>query len=125
VEELFQDRQLRDGAQRGVAEEVALRLDPPPLPTWAFYTAAGAALAAAAAGGVFGLLANESERQFNSLAKSSGEISGRRLVHFQDQANARALGANVSYGTAAGLALTAGIIALFTDWHGYGSELKR
>ncbi len=124
VEQLFADRPLRDGVQRGVAEEVALRLDPPPLPPWVFYATAGAAVLAGAAGGVFGLLANDAETQFNRMARGSGVIEGRDLVKLEDQANSRALGANIGYATAGGLAISAAIVFLFTDWHGYGTELK-
>ncbi len=36
IEQLFPERALRSGTERGVAKEVALRLDPPPLPPIAF-----------------------------------------------------------------------------------------
>ena len=125
VEELYADRALREGKSRGVAEEVALRLDPPPLPPWSFYTVAGLAVAAAAAGGLFGILANNAESQFNTTAAGSGIIQGKVLVDYENDANNNALLANVSYATAGGLALSAAIMFLFTDWHGYGQEIKR
>jgi hypothetical protein len=120
VEQLFPDTLLREGMERGVAEEVALRLDPPPLPPWSFYSVAGASVAAAIVGGVFGLQAENAESQFNTQAASTGTIPGRDLVNLQNEANDYALAANVTFAVAGGLAVSAAIMYLFTDWHGYG-----
>lgn len=52
IAELYPDRALRAGQTRGVAEEVALKLNPPPLPPWVFWSmlATGAAVSMVAAG---------------------------------------------------------------------------
>lgn len=41
IAELFPDLTLRKGKERGVADEVALKLNPPPLRPWVFWSAAG------------------------------------------------------------------------------------
>jgi len=120
IEELFSDRPLREGASRGVGREEALRLDPPPVPTWGFYTLAGATVAAVAAGTVFGLLARNEQNRFNDLL-SQPQPEGLAVVARQNAANDRALMANISYGVAGGLAITSAVIGVFfTDWWGYG-----
>jgi hypothetical protein len=47
VEKLYGGYQLRDGTTRGVSKEVALRLDPPPLPKWTTITVGALAVGAA------------------------------------------------------------------------------
>jgi hypothetical protein len=127
IEELFPERQLREGAERGVPKEMALRLNPPPLPAWSFYTVAGGAVVAAAVGGVFGLLAKQSETDANQYAASGVDapISGATLVEKQNTAESQAFNANVAYGSAGGLALTAVIMFLFTDFEGIGEEAAK
>ena len=126
VEELFPERGLKPGTERGVSQEVALRLNPPPLPKWSFYAAAGGAVAALALGGVFGALANSKESEYRRTIRTAQEtgasIDGAELNSVGDSAESHALGANVSYGVAGGLAITSAIIALFTDWWGYADQ---
>jgi hypothetical protein len=121
VAALFPDRLLRPGLTRGVAREVALRLNPPPLPRWVFAVTAGAAVAAAAAGATFGLMANDSTTQYNDLLRRSTaeQVPGGQLVALQDQASSRRGTAGVLLAAGAGLAVAAGVEAFFTDWHGY------
>lgn len=118
IEELFPEHQLREGTTRGVPRSVALRLDPPPLPKWAFYTTAGAAAATLAAGGLFAFLANDAESNFRKEAGGS-PADGRTLVGYEDSAKSRANIANGLFITSGVLAVSAGVMALFTDWHGY------
>ncbi len=121
VEELFPNHNLREGAERGVPKEMALRLNPPPLPTWSFWSVGGGALAAAAAGGVFGLLALNHEDTFHRLRKQSlsTTIEGSELTRAGRLASTNADYANYSFIGAGALAISAGVIALFVDWHGY------
>lgn len=53
VEELFPDVNLRAGTRRGVSPELALRLNPPPLEPWVFYSLAGVSGAALVASAAF------------------------------------------------------------------------
>jgi hypothetical protein len=121
VEELFPEYPVREGLSRGVPRDVALRLDPPPLPKWVFWTSAGAAAASAVAGGLFAYLANDSEKQWNDTVSSGaqGGVSGETLVDIGNTAESRAKTANVFFISSGVLAVSAGVIALFTDWHGY------
>ncbi len=122
IEQLFPEYQLREGTSRGVPKEMALRLSPPPLPRWSFFTVAGAAVAAAAIGGVFGLRANDAEAAYQDLAASKTTIEGRQLVGHGDDAKKNASYANYSFIGAGVMAVSAGVMALFTDWYGYGEE---
>ena len=116
-------RQLRayKGAL-GVSDEVALRLDPPPLPSWLTYTVGGVTIATAGAGGVFGLLAQGAQREYDQYAEQSidNEISGKKLKKKGNRLEDRVLYANSLFIAAGALALTTAIMALFTDWWGYG-----
>lgn len=130
VEQLFAGRNIRAGLSRGVPNEVALRLDPPPLPTAAFWSVAGAAGAAAVVGGVFGLLSLQQQDAFNGLLYPNGpppaapadSVPGSQLMGHYNAAQDNALAANISFGTAGALAIAAGVMYLFTDWEGYGDH---
>lgn len=125
VQEVFADRQLRAGMTRGVDKAVALRLNPPPLPKWPFYVTAGAAVAAAAGGGVMGVLSKDAQKQWNDLAQQSvtTPVPGSQLKSLEQSAQSRASAANVFFIAAGGLAVAAGVEAFFTDWHGYGAAV--
>jgi hypothetical protein len=121
IEQLFPEQPLRPGAKRGVPEEVALRLHPPPLPTWSVYSVGGGALAALAAGGAFALLTRSSQSSYNDYAAlgKTQEIQGSRLKQLGNDVTNNAFRANALFITGGALALSAGIMSLFTDWHGY------
>lgn len=121
VEELFPEYPVREGITRGVPRDVALRLDPPPLPKWVFWSAAGAAAATAVGGGLFAYLAHDSEKQWNDTvnAGTPGGVPGDTLVSIGNTATSRAHTANALFISSGVLAVGAGVIALFTDWHNY------
>ncbi|HSI06534.1 MAG: hypothetical protein ACAI38_08200 [Myxococcota bacterium] len=124
VEELFPEYPVREGLSRGVPRDVALRLDPPPLPKWVFWGTAGAAAATAVAGGLFAYLAHDSEKQWNDTVNAGGStgVPGDTLVDIGNTAESRAKTANVFFISSGVLAVSAGVIALFTDWHGYRDQ---
>jgi hypothetical protein len=126
VQALFPDRPLRAGRVRGVEKEVALRLNPPPLPRWTFFATAGAALAAAAGGATYGYLARDARSQYSSAAQRSltESVSGRQLKDLEETASSRARTANVLFVASGVLAVAAGIEAFFTDWHGYRTAVE-
>lgn len=125
VEELFPGRPLKGGASRGVADEVALRLDPPPLPAWSFWTTSTGAILAGLGVGVFALLTQDAQKDYRAYANASttsvlpGDqlvTKGNRMQSYADTTNGIAVGAGV-------LALGSAVMYLFTDFEGYGDKL--
>lgn len=127
IEELFPERNLKPGNERGVPKEVALRLDPPPLPTWSFWGIAGTSGAALAAGGMFGLLSRTAQSDYRERASASRDIpiAGADLNAVGSRVSGNAGAANILFGTGAALAVGAAIMYLFTDWQGYGAQPAR
>ena len=121
VEKLYPDYPLRAGTERGVAKALALRLSPPPLPTWSFWGVSGAAVVAVGAGTVLGLLARDAQREYDNLGTQaqSATIDGASLNSVGSRAKSRALQANIAFGTAGALVLTAAVMSFFTDWNHY------
>ena len=101
-----------------------MRLDPPPLPKMVLLQCCGWGGGCSSFGGVFGLLANQKEDEFKSLAAQGqqGPVEGSRLKAIGDDADRNATIANASFITAGVLAVAAGVMFLFTDWEGYGDE---
>lgn len=120
VEQLFPEFPLRVGAVRGVSPELALRLNPPPLPPAVFAIVAGAAavtgLGAAGAAAVNGVLFNQVMALQGQALKQS--IDGEAFVEARAASDRWAVAA-VALAAASGvLAVGAGGVALFTDWRG-------
>jgi hypothetical protein len=87
IEQLFPDLPLRDGETRGVAPELALRLNPPPLPLGALVgagVATGGALLATVASGAWWLGASGSYRDLVQAARAQ-EVDGKDVVAREDQ----------------------------------------
>jgi hypothetical protein len=126
VQAVFPDRSLRAGRTRGAGKDLAARLDPPPLPRWPFFATAGAAVAAAAGGAAFGMLASDARNQYDSIAARSLDpsVSGPSLRDLDAKAVGRARTANYLFITAGVLGVAAGVEAFFTDWHGYRAAIE-
>jgi hypothetical protein len=120
LEELYPEYPLRAGRQRGVAPAVEARLNPPPLPKPVFFSAAGATVAALLVGGYFGLAEHDAQVQHDLLLNHS--VSGIDLQQSSNTVKSRATAANIAFGVGGGLAVATGVIALFTDWHGYANS---
>jgi hypothetical protein len=118
VETLFAETPLKPGLTRGVAPEVAKRLNPPPLPRWSFFTVLATGAAVAGGGVVAALSSKDAENQYNTLATQalSTSVSGAQLVQLSDTATSRAHLANTLFLAGGGVALAAGVMAFFTDW---------
>jgi len=124
VEELFAERPLRSGQTRGVAPEVALRLNPPPLQPWVFWSLTGVASAATltslAAFGTFGLSAAQLNEHMDTAKTKT--VSFQRAEQLAAQGNA-ALATGVIVGlVGVGAGVAAGVSALFVDWQGYAEQ---
>jgi hypothetical protein len=124
VEDLYKDFALRNGATRGVAKEVGLRLDPPPIPRVATIAIAAVSVATAIAAGILGVMTLTAQSEYTSYAESGlrTPIEGPTLTAKGNTLKGRALGANVLWGTAGGLAVVSGVMAFFTDWKNYRGE---
>jgi hypothetical protein len=124
VETLFPTHPLRPGRERGVGDEAALRLNPPPLPTWAFWTTTGVAAGSLVATGLAG-----GWWAFNQVAYTEMAAGSVDLVVDGADLKARenlVLGAEVLLwslvGTTAGVALTAAAMTPFVDWRGVAEQ---
>jgi len=125
VQELFTDRDLKPGKERGVPKEVALRINPPPLPKWSFFSVAGGSVAAAVVGSVFYLLASQQEdglqSDLNRSDRTGETIAGADFMKEYRQADSRYNVATYGFATAGTLALSAAVMAFFTDWNDYAA----
>ena len=121
IKELYPTRELKPGYVRGVSKDVALRLDPPPVPVWATLTLGGVAAGAAIAGGIVGVLALTSQSAYKDYAAlgKTQVISGATLVRKGNEAQTRATVADALFISAGVMAITTAVVALFTDWKGY------
>ncbi len=118
VEALYPDRPLKPGRTRGIEEQVVRRLNPPPLPKWAFWTTAAASAAAMAAGGTFALLAQDARAtgQAEISRGLQGPVSGATIAEASDRLAANNTRANIAFAVAGGLAVACGVQYFFTDW---------
>ncbi len=118
VEELFPELPLRQGQERGVAPEVALRVNPPPLPAWVFWatgaTAGGLAVAAGTSMTVNLVLLQQLEER--SLVTAPQD--GKAFADAQSQNDTAAVTTLAFAGGAVLVGTAAGVVALFTDWRG-------
>jgi hypothetical protein len=121
---LFPEYGLKKGMKRGVDAEMALRLNPPPLPIWVFWSGVAVSGAAAAvAGTFFALNVNAAataedlreEAQNNDQEPTTWEPFRRQA----ELANSYGYAAVGTAGLALGLGLATGAAAVWTDWLGY------
>lgn len=126
VERLFPEVPLRQGRARGVDEEVARRINPPPLPPWAFWTGAGTggalAVATVASGAVW-LLLQADYKAIGERARAE-PVDGALLVETGERAQL----AEIVTWTLVGATAVAGGATLaltpFVDWLGYGEDAE-
>jgi len=121
IQTLYPNRDIRPGTTRGVPKEVLLRLNPPPLPSWATLATYGAAVAAASLGGFAYLQRDAAQADLDALNQKAaiqpGEISGP-----ESDWNTYNSMVDPSLYAAGGLAVSAIVMSFFTDWLGYGDE---
>ena len=122
VEELFDDRPLRAGETRGVSDEIAVLLNPPPLPTWVFWSTAAVTSASAIGALGLGIAAAYLRYDFNAY-QSSGRVQYAESKARADRANYALFAAIGVTGVAATASLATAGVAFFTDWYGYGDQV--
>lgn len=124
VEQLFPDRDVRAGLKRGASAEYVRRLNPPPLPKWVIIATGSTAVAALAAGGIFASMQSGAQGRFASLMAraESGPVAGADVNNAINDFNQNQTRLQAMLFVAAGLTLTAGIEALFTDWQGLRTD---
>lgn len=115
---LYPERPLKAGRTRGVEPALIRRLNPPPLPRWAFAATTGLAAATALAGSTFAWISFDAQRDFAALGQRSltEPVRGADLIALRAKSISNATTANVLFVTAGGLALAAIVEAFFTDW---------
>jgi hypothetical protein len=121
IEELFPEYPLRPGQTRGVDPELAVRLNPPPLDTWVFWTGVGlsggalllSSVALAANGGAFAMATADTNASIDG-----DPIDGKALQGTISVIRASFWTAVVTAGLAVALGSATGVSALFTDWQG-------
>jgi hypothetical protein len=125
VEALFPDRELRAGMERGVAPELALRLNPPPLPPWAFWTTVGVAGGATALSGITALWWGAAQADYSDFvagATEPGGVDGAEVV----KREGNLVAAEVTTWTLLGIGVVAGAAAAasvpLVDWQGHDVE---
>jgi hypothetical protein len=121
VKELYPSLDLKPGVQRGVADEVVMRLHPPPLPRWAFLTTTGVAAGLGALGAGTLYVAQMKAQDYNDYAARgvppNQPIDGTVLASKRDDATKwKDIGLGLAIGAGV-VIVAAGIEALFTDWN--------
>jgi len=119
VAELFPERSLRRGAERGVAPAVLDRLDPPPLRPWLFFTGVGVTAGAGIAMAVMFGLQLDAQGRYQALAQRAltEEVDGAALVAIGNEARLYNAAGYAMLVTGLSLAAASAVAFLFTDWH--------
>jgi len=121
VQELFPEYPLRAGQTRGVDPALAVRLNPPPLDTWVFWTGLGlsgaallaSSIALATNGAAFAVASSDTEASVNGAPVDGKELQGTITL-----IRGSFWTAVVTAGLAVALGSATGVSALFTDWQG-------
>lgn len=124
VELLFPDHSLRAGYTRGVSDELAKRMNPPPLPTWVFWSITGtAATVAGISAATAGWWTVATVAHVDLGQKSLQDVqSGQAVKALEQQIAISAVSFYVAAAVTTGLALSAGAAAFLTDWEGYADR---
>lgn len=124
VDELFPDHPLREGVKRGVAPEVALSLNPPPISLGLWGSLAGTTIGLLGAATISAIAASVLQASAQSQVDASvgGEpASGGAVVATLGAATVFTYGAYAVGVAGFGLAGVTGALSVITDWRGYGS----
>ncbi len=117
----FADLPLRPGAVRGVADEMFIRLHPPPFAPWLFWTTAvttGVVAASTIAAGAGYVVAQTTWAQKASSGTAAKPVDGRGLSELEDVVTGTAIATWVFLGATVLGAAASGAVFAFTDWRG-------
>jgi hypothetical protein len=120
VEALFPELPLKAGQQRGVAPELALRLNPPPLPVWAIASTLGTTAVLAASTIVAGALwaFSDGELRASYATAATTPVPATQVVAQQQQVQVMNVAFWVLAGSMATAGIASGVMVPFTDWQG-------
>jgi hypothetical protein len=120
VEQLFPELKLREGETRGVAPALEVKMSPPPVPEWAFWTTAGATGVALASAGVLAGLSwrayEESEELLRLSATPGAIIPASEVRARYDESVDLATAAQIVAVSSAALALTTALLIPLTHF---------
>ena len=118
-------RDIRAGERRGVADEVALRLNPPPIKPWMTLSTFGASAASFGTAGLLQYLAFQRNQDFTAVPDDFSKDNppqSQTYIDLQNQGQGFEQGAQIAL-ISGGVTLVSGIVmSLFTDWMGYGED---
>lgn len=118
VEQLFGELPLRSGRSRGVPRALAMRLNPPPVPAWAFWTGASATAAVGGAAVIVGVL--NGAARLDADAYKASEAVDIHVAAAKDEATNQLAYTVIGLGSAAVAGTVATTVAgFFTDFDGY------
>ena len=115
---LFPDVQLRAGEVRGVSDELAVRLHPPPLPPWAFWSTIGAGGVMASSTVVSATWWAASQQSFRDVANQARTQATPGLT-VKERADALIVAETTMWACASATVLTIVVAAAtvpFVDW---------
>jgi hypothetical protein len=120
VEKLFPELPLKPGASRGVTPEVALQLNPPPLPPWATISTGVASGLLLLGGVVAGSTALSEKATFDGLAARAAkqEVEAALIAESASRTQGWAAASNGLYVAALAGGVATGVMFFFTDWTG-------
>lgn len=127
VAALFPEVPLRAGEVRGVSDEIAVRLHPPPLPPWAFWTTLGASGALASSTLVSATWWAASQQGFRDAADQARKQAtpGLTVKEREDTLIAAETTTWALAGaTLVGIVAT-GLVVPFVDWENAGASTAR
>jgi hypothetical protein len=120
IKTVYPQRDVRPGEKRGVASEIALSLNPPPLPTWSTLTMFGVSTAAVVTGGLMSYLAFDVNQDFLDSANYWEGSPGSYPTALEERGELYNQLATAAFITG-GVTLVSGVVmSFFTDWMGYG-----
>lgn len=120
---LFPELALKPGRKRGVAPELAIRLNPPPLDPWMFWTGVSLTGASVVGTGVAGVVLWSSFSQYDAL-RSQPSAPGNQLKTLGADTAQWNTGLVVGAGVSAGLGVVTAASAAFVDWNGYRGDIQ-